>query len=174
MGKFYLVLLVFAFISAKSVAAPAPELFAPGPIRAAAPCILKIIATHMNIELKSEIAAPTLRLQGETSLVYFQDRMADWWKFRPDMFANVYTPLSGEIFLMLEKQYYNRFKRSPFDSLAHELVHFLQVQYLKFDLAADPMAAEAAESQAVAEQTWFREAFEPQKSTVFPCAASHQ
>jgi hypothetical protein len=179
MGIFYRALLTIVFISfmvsqarandAELVNIANKPLVPLAPIHQAKVCILKIIAEKMNATLPAIEQWPTLRLEGEVSLKYYQDQVEPWWNFRPDMFTNVFVPNSNEVFLFTEKAYYKRHKRSIFDSLAHELVHYIQVMVNKIDLKADPMNAEMAESEAVSIQTWFRETYEPQKSDHFSC-----
>ena len=93
------------------------------------------------------------RSASATPLRRFQDAIAAQWGFRPRLFANAYAVASNEIYLIDEPSYYARLKRTPDDSLAHEFAHYLQVHYFNADLADL-----SCELEAIAIQTWFREA----------------
>ena len=113
---------------------------------------LEAVAREMNVELRPDIAAPTVHFQSSTPLSRFQDAVAEQWRFRPPVFANAYVVASNEIYLMDDPGYYRRVRRTLDESLAHEYAHFLQVHYLNADLS-DP----ALETDAVDVQFRFRE-----------------
>jgi len=119
-------------------------------------CILAIVADYMKVTLKSEVALPRVRTQSDTSLKEFQDSIEVFWKFRPDVFTNVYNPIHNEIFIMTERAYYQKHKRSVFDSVAHELVHYVQKEYKGVDFTQED---ESVEFQAIEVQTWFRDTY---------------
>jgi len=118
-------------------------------------CILKIIAKRMNTQLRPEIPAPTLHFESESDIKEFQDAIEHWWGMRPELISNVFIPRSNQIYLIDDESYYSRVKRSIDDSLAHEYVHFIQVQYKGYDLRTD----DTAEYEAIDIQTWFRDTF---------------
>ena len=114
--------------------------------------ILHMVARNMNIVLRPEIPAPAIFFASATPLKQFQDAIESQWKFRPHIITNAYVAARNEIYLCDDAAYYRRLNRTLDDSLAHELVHFLQAKYLNDDLASD-----GSELQAVTIQTWFRE-----------------
>jgi hypothetical protein len=113
--------------------------------------VLEQVARRMNVTLRPEIPVPAVLLESATPLHRFQDAIAPQWGFRPHVFANAYVSARNEIYLIDEAAYYERVGRTLDDSLAHEFAHYLQVHYLKADLA-DP----SLESEAVAVQHAFR------------------
>lgn len=113
-------------------------------------CLLKIVRGQMNSQKTS--LPPTLKIESETPLIEFQDAMEKWWNMRPDFFLNVYDAPNNTIYLMNAINSYKN-ERTPFDSLVHELAHFVQVQDQGMELKED----EWAESEAVRVQTWFRD-----------------
>ena len=60
----------------------------------------------------------------------------------------------NEICLGDGETYYRRLNRTLDDSLAHDLVHYIQARYFNDDLASD-----SSEALAIAVQTWFRETY---------------
>lgn len=60
----------------------------------------------------------------------------------------------NEIYLSDGADFYLRLKRTLDDSLAHELVHYIQARYFGEDLSTD-----GCEVQAVEVQRWFREEY---------------
>jgi hypothetical protein len=83
-----------------------------------------------------------------------RDAIGAQWRFEPRAVSNTYAIARNEIYLLDDASYYVRYRRTLDDSLAHELVHYLQATYLKEDLAS-----EWVEAEAVAIQTWFREEY---------------
>jgi hypothetical protein len=140
------------------ILAPAASQYLPAaPIISARDCILTLVAEKMEIHLKPEIAKPRIRPQTVTSLQEFQDSIEEFWHFRPDAFTNVYNPIRNEIFIMTERAYYERHERSVYDSLAHELTHYIQKEYLNADFSnGDDMTWEM---DAVYYQNWFRDTY---------------
>lgn len=69
---------------------------------------------------------------------------------------NMYVVKTDEIYLNDSASSYGRHGRIIDDSLAHEYAHYVQVVYEGADRENDPN--DALESDAVAVQTWFREA----------------
>ncbi|MFN7728157.1 MAG: hypothetical protein ACK5P7_03265 [Bdellovibrio sp.] len=122
----------------------------------------------MHVLLKPEIDRPVIRPETSTALKDYQDSIEKFWDWRPDAFLNVFVPLKNEIFLFTEVGYYRSRGRSIFDSLAHELAHYLQFTYRGAD-----MADESLEGEAVQVQTWFRETYRAQfQGDEFVCPIS--
>ena len=117
-------------------------------------CILSAVASQMGVTLRGDVPVPQVFYGSNTPLKQLQDAVEPQWGFRPDVFANVYVFARNEIYLWDDAAYYVRMKRSIDDSLAHELVHFIQVKYQNASFAG---GGEDLESQAVHVQTWFRE-----------------
>jgi len=114
--------------------------------------ILAEVARRMNVTLRPDIPVPPVFFESATPLRRFQDAIVVQWRFRPHVFANAYSVVRNEIYLIDEAAYYSRRGRTIDDSLAHEFAHYLQVHYLSGDLA-DP----TLESDAVAVQHLFRQ-----------------
>lgn len=114
-------------------------------------CLLVIARQQMH-SLKNT-PAPDLKIESETPLIEFQDAMAEHWHFRPDFFLNVFAVQKNTIYLMNKKASYKS-PRTPYDSLVHELVHF--VQQADFGGTGDE---DYMENEAVRIQTWFRETY---------------
>jgi hypothetical protein len=57
------------------------------------------------------------------------------WRLEPRSVSTTYAIARNEIYLLDDASYYVRYRRTLDDSLAHELVHYLQATYLKEDLA---------------------------------------
>lgn len=119
-------------------------------------CILELIAPQMYATLDPAKPKPTIRPQTEVTLTQFQDAIEPFWGFRPDVITNVFNLLKNEIFLMTERKYYESKKRYVFDSLAHELAHYIQYEYKQADFFAGD---DFLEMQAIDVQTWFRDTY---------------
>ena len=80
---------------------------------------------------------------------------------RPELTAPAvfYASKTGEVFLIDEAGYYARLKRSPDDSLAHELAHHMQGVYDGVDFSKDLTGS--YEEEAIDIQTWFRDEVAP-------------
>lgn len=129
-------------------------------------CVLEGVLAIMNLPARPEIPLPPVFLESKTPLKKYQDAVEPQWGFRPDRFANVYAAARNEIYLVDEAGYYERLKRFVDDSLAHELVHFVQVKHKAIPITEFD---ESMESEAVAVQTEFRERF--MKKGASPCQA---
>lgn len=114
--------------------------------------ILAQVARRMNVALRPEIPVPTIFVESRTPLRQFQDAIAPQWHFRPHVFTNAYVTARNEIYLIDDAAYYARPGRTIDGSLAHEFAHYLQVMYLRSDLA-DP----TLETEAVAVQRAFQQ-----------------
>lgn len=119
-------------------------------------CILQLLATKLNVTLKPELAKPALYPEGAVDLKFYQDSVEGVWGFRPDVVTNLFNSQRNEIFLTAQVKYYLPNDKSIFDSVAHELTHYIQVRYWNMD------PDDTAESQAVEVQTWFRETYKNQ------------
>jgi hypothetical protein len=117
-------------------------------------CILTVVAQMMNVQLSPKVPLPEIRLETQTPLSRFQDAIEPQWGFRPDVFVNAYALATNEIYLIEDAGYYRRTKRFIEDSLAHELVHYIQVKYQNYSVQD---LGENAEAIAVDFQTAFRE-----------------
>lgn len=104
---------------------------------------LEYVARAMGVKLRSEMPLPTIHLASVTPLARFQDAIEAQWGFRPHLIANAYVVARNEIYLDDSADYYRRRGRTLDDSLAHELVHYLQAQYLHQDLGDDSCEMEA-------------------------------
>jgi hypothetical protein len=153
--------LLFSILMFSQVQSQAASQYLPAePIINSRDCVLTLIAEKMEVHLKPEIALPRIRPQTITSLQEFQDSIEGFWHFRPDAFTNVYNPNRNEIFIMTERAYYERHQRSVYDSLAHELTHYLQKEYFNADFSnGDDMTWEM---DAVYYQNWFRDTYKDQ------------
>lgn len=112
--------------------------------------VLVQVAARLGVPLDPAIAPPAVHLESATPLAQFRAAIAAQWGFRPHAFGNAYAVERNEIYLIDEPGYYTRLGRSPDESLAHELAHYVQVRYLGADLAEPSW-----EDEAVAVQTWF-------------------
>ena len=116
--------------------------------------ILEAVASRMGIARRPELALPAIRLESRTPLERFQAAAERQWGFLPQVFTTTYASAGNEIFLIDEPALYARYGGTPDDSLAHELVHYLQSRYRRDDFKTD-----WSESEAVAIQTWFRKEY---------------
>lgn len=113
--------------------------------------ILSRILEYKSLAYKPEVSIPTVKLSSEATLKEFQDDVEPQWGFRPTAITNVYVVHLNKIYLFDDKAYYTKHKRCIDDSLAHELAHYIQVQYRKWDLNDDSL-----EWDAIDTQNWFR------------------
>lgn len=116
--------------------------------------ILEAVAGRMGVRVRSDIAPPVILLESRTPLQRLQAAAEKQWGFRPAVFVSMYATASNEVYLIDEAAFYDRYALTPDDSLAHELVHYIQANYLK-----DRFETDLSETEAVAIQIWFREDF---------------
>ena len=116
--------------------------------------ILETVARRMGVTLQPDMPLPAIRLESRTALARLQAAAEKQWGFRPQVFVTTYATASNEIYLIDEAALYEDYPGTLDDSLAHELVHYIQGNYL-----GDRFNTDWSESEAVAVQTWFREAF---------------
>lgn len=100
------------------------------------------------------IAFPKIFFESKIPLSQFQDAIEKQWGFRPDAFTNAYSLVNNEIYILDDAAYYANHGRCMDDSLVHELVHYVQVKYLNWDLYD-----ESLEWDAIAVQTEFRDQY---------------
>lgn len=116
--------------------------------------VLEYVLVKKGLVKNPNIEEPELHLESVTRLDIFQNAITGQWGFKPDRFSNAYGVSTNQIFLIDDQSYYDKTGSCIDDSLAHELAHYIQVKYQKWDLAD-----ESAEWDAVDIQTQFREEF---------------
>ncbi len=121
--------------------------------------IFEFVLDQKKQTLNQQIPFPQIYFKHKTVLKQFQDAIEKQWGLRPLEITNAYAVENNEIYLMDDADYYLKTERCMDDSLAHELVHFVQAKYQKFDLND-----ESLEWDAVGIQTAFREKFCPAPS----------
>jgi hypothetical protein len=114
--------------------------------------ILEAVAKRMGVTLRPDIPPPAIRLESKTPLERLQTAAERQWGFRPEVFTTTYATASNEVYLIDEARLYQNYGGTLDDSLAHELVHYIQAHYL-----GDRFTTDWSETEAVAVQTWFRE-----------------
>lgn len=120
-------------------------------------CLMRLTAKKMRLELREEIPAPPVRYGSETPLKEFQDAIEPQWGLRPDFVLNAYVFALNRIYILDEKEYYDKMGRFVDDSIFHEFVHYFQVQYRGDTF--DGYNGEYLESEAIDYQTWFRDTY---------------
>lgn len=125
---------------------------------------LQIVARRMKVKLDPGIPAPAIRFESATSLERFQNAAERQWGFRPERFVNAFVAHTNEIYLIDDPAYYAASKRTIDDSLAHELVHYVQARYGRAN------AYDWAEVEAVTIQKWFRAEYLDSRSEVLASA----
>lgn len=160
MTMLVMVCLVLTAVVAANADGPATLRF---PMR----CTLAAVAKKRNIQLSDSVPAPILYFESSTSVDVFKAAVKQQGHDFPQEFSNAYVYVEGknDIFLIDNPSYYARHGRHIDDSLAHELVHYLQVRYQKYDLNAE----EFAELEAVDLQTWYRDTFMTPENGPSPC-----
>jgi hypothetical protein len=104
--------------------------------------------------LKPEVPFPVVYFESKTPLTQFQDAIEEQWGMRPDRITNAFAVKRNEIYMNDDADYYLRTNRCMDDSLAHEMVHYVQAKYQGWDLNDDSL-----EWEAIDIQTAFREAY---------------
>jgi Zn-dependent peptidase ImmA (M78 family) len=97
--------------------------------------IMKIVAEKMNIKLDERIPKPKIITQEDMNLDEFNRRYAEWCKERG--FAPVYLNAMCPMYFEKENEIL-LIDNSTLHTLAHEFVHYFQVQYRHEDSANDP------------------------------------
>ena len=172
MTRTYLPLTIFAFAfllpclagasgpaSARAKNSQAAQFRGGGIARPAYPeaCIMRLAAKKLRLELREEVPAPPVRYGSETPLKEFQDAIEPQWGLRPDFVLNAYVFALNRIYILDEKEYYDKMGRFVDDSIFHEFVHYFQVQYRGDTF--DGYNGEYLESEAIDYQTWFRDTY---------------
>jgi hypothetical protein len=116
--------------------------------------VLELVARRMQVTLRPDVPVPAIFVESAVPLGQYQDAMEVQWRFRPPLVSNAYAIERNEIYLSDDADFYRRLKRTIDDSLAHELVHYIQAKYFNEDLSTD-----GCEVQAVEVQRWFREEY---------------
>jgi hypothetical protein len=137
-----LILILVAGLSVATAAAGAPAR-----LRYSLEFILGEVLAAKRLVARSDMPLPALHLESRTPLAVFQDAIEPQWGFRPHVIINAFSARHNAIFLSDEPTYYARFNRCIDDSLAHELVHYVQSKYQDRDLNDDALEAEAIEIQ---------------------------
>lgn len=116
--------------------------------------ILNKVLERKHHAFDSQKIPPQVLFASQVTLKQFQDDVEPQWGIRPDAITNVYVVDQNKIYLMDDAEYYDKTGRCMDDSLAHELTHFVQVVYEKWDISDD-----STEWDAIDVQTWFRETY---------------
>ncbi len=140
---------------------------APATLRFPLECTLAAVAKKKNVQFSDKVPMPTLYYESTTSFETFKAAVMQQGHDFPQEFSNAYVYVQGknDIFLIDSPSYYARHGRFIDDSLAHELVHYIQVRYQKYDLSVE----EFAELEAVDLQTWYRDTFMVPANGPSPC-----
>lgn len=142
-----------------------PSAYAAEPMRSrySAECILKAVAPF--IRAKITVPIPRVIYESEISVNEFRElSKANFMGYIPDSVMTLYAYEPNIIFLRDGTNNYQG-DRNIEDSLAHELVHFIQVKIRGETSEND--SSDSLESEAVAVQFWFRENF--MKTAKSPC-----
>lgn len=143
-----MILLAILTLSFTVQAAPVPA-----KLRYSFDFIFEKVLEKKKLKYNPEIPLPSVHYESETPLEVFQDALEEQWGMRPNVFTNAYSIKHNMIFISDDASYYDRLGRCMDDSLAHELVHYLQDRYLKWEFD------ESLEWEAVEIQTQFREEY---------------
>lgn len=164
-------LIIFGFVIVAAALAEAQTSLIPAQnVIDARDCVMKLVAAKKNITLIETVPAPEIKPEGLHSLADFQDAAESFWGFRPEAYLNMYNPLKNEIFIMTGREYYDKYERSVFDSLAHEITHYLQHRYQNADFTSGD---DSLEWDAIETQSWFRETYKDQMNgDIFVCPAN--
>lgn len=114
--------------------------------------ILQAVLDYKKLSFRPDVRLPEIKYESQATLKEFQDDLEPQWGFRPEVITNAYVIKKNVIYLIDEKDYYERHQRCIDDSLAHELAHYIQSQYRGWDLNDDSL-----EWDAIDVQNWFRE-----------------
>ncbi len=131
-------------------------------------CVIHFVALKMNVVLIDGYELPTIHLESEIKIEEYQTWAEPVWHIKPEVVVNSFFGYPNKLVLFDDMNYYIRHKRFIFDSLVHELVHFVQEKYQ--GITAEEMH-DAEEIQAIGIQTEFREEYRDylqQESMVCP------
>ena len=116
--------------------------------------IFEFVLEKKFVKRNPAIPFPSIHTESKTPLKEFQDAIFPQWGWRPEYFTNAFALHANKIFLIDDAEYYRKHERCMDDSLAHELVHYVQGKYQGWDLNDDSL-----EWQAIEIQTEFRDAY---------------
>ena len=114
--------------------------------------IFQKVLEKKHLDIRPEVQFPKIFFSSKTPLNQFQDAIEKQWGQRPKEITNAFAIDNNEIYLLDDASYYKRLKRCMDDSLAHELVHYIQTKYLGWDISQD----ESLEWEAIEIQTELR------------------
>lgn len=156
MKKIYAIVIIklFTFIALNAQAQTQEKPKVPAKLQHKVEFIFEKVLALKKQALKKEIPFPTFYFESQTPLKQFQDAIEKQWGFRPDIFTNAFAVDRNEVYILDDADYYQKHKRCMDDSIAHELVHYIQVKYQGWDLND-----ESLEWDAVDIQTAFRQEF---------------
>jgi hypothetical protein len=151
MNKFIFLSLLF---SSSIVAKPTPPKPEAAKLRYSFEFLLEKVLEKKRHAFRPEVPLPSLHLESQTRLNFFQDAIEAQWGMRPEYFTNAFSINHNMIFLTDDASYYERTGRCMDDSYVHELVHYIQAKYQNWDFND-----ESLEWEAVDIQTEFRNEF---------------
>ena len=128
--KLYITFILF-LISLNASATPTAKL------KNSVESIFQKVLEKKHQELRPEIAFPKIFYSSKIPLKQFQDAIEKQWGQRPKEITNAFAIENNEIYLLDDANYYKRLKRCIDDSLAHELVHYIQTKYQGWDISQD-------------------------------------
>ena len=143
-------------LSAIAVFAKQPKKLPPAVLKYTISDVFQFVLTAKKQQLNQNIPFPQIYYKSKTPLKQFQDAIEKQWGQRPNEITNAFADSNNEIYLLDDADYYIKSERCMDDSLAHELTHYIQSKYQKFD-----MNDESLEWDAVDIQTQFREKYCP-------------
>lgn len=126
----------------------------PAQLRYSFEFILEKVLEKKKQAYRPEIPLPSLHFESKTPLRLFQDAIEAQWGMRPAHISNAYSLHYNMLFILDDASYYRRTGRCMDDSLAHELVHYIQHKYQNWDFND-----ESLEWDAIDIQTQFREEY---------------
>lgn len=142
-------LLILSLIPLTSLAKPEPA-----KLRYSLEFIFEKVLEKKRQAHRPEIPFPRFFYESSTPLKQFQDAVEPQWGFRPERITNAFILHHNDIYILDEAAYYQKTGRCMDDSVAHELVHYVQGKYQGWDLHDDSL-----EWEAIDIQTAFREEF---------------
>jgi len=117
-------------------------------------CVLQAVAYDMKVQLRPDVPLPEVIYSSRADLETFRDDVEPQWGVRPDAVTSAYIAAKNRIYLFDDAQYYSRLGRFIDDSLAHELAHYVQIEYRGGTIET---ITEWDEADAIHVQNWFRE-----------------
>jgi hypothetical protein len=136
-------------------------------LKQAEPCILNVVAKKSNVVIKPELPIPDLMLEQNVDMEQYKKDVQEWFGFEIDQVTNFFFATKNKIYLITDNAYYTKTNRSPYDSLAHELTHYIQWNYQ--GATKDDLGTDGAEMSAIDVQTWFRETYKLGPKSIITC-----